>query len=574
MRHRYAIALLAVAVCAGSVAPAAFASARSGDQPRKQAIYLVGGAAESINPTPAMLANKDFYLGGYGFGDDKIAGKFQIPDTVGRYATGILGDGSHSRAIMFSDRHNTIAFAQIETQGYFISYKQGPFGIEDIRKDASAEIAALASSEDSAAPVPSPAQILVDSDHTHGGPDTVGVWGGDPTSYLELVHDRTVKALVEAWQAMRPATLTYGVAHAGVENETNEYPPSVGDDPLLTNQFSNDARNQSMDDEIRVIQAHDPKTGKVLDTYVNYSSHPTVLDEDNTFVTGDYVGRLNDKITKAYGGFGMDQVGTLGRTQPARAECLKTNLKAFKAKQLCELDEYAGRVLLAIKYAVGHAQPLRGPATVALSSYLIQDVIDSPVLLAIEYAGSLVGSPGARALGYPWFTGNILGTTTFSGHIGDVLISGGPGEMYPQIVAEVRRDVPGMQGYINIGTAGDFLGYLIAPLSAYPEPIRRSVLSGNPPPLGDPSCSVAGISIGCADPIGNDNFFFNVSQTLGMRVTCSLLRGAADTRGVPESTYLKKDGSCVLFGNDLDSAPGLDTQFPSPPNMIKTEPHM
>lgn len=574
MRRRPAVSLLAAAVCAGSFVPAAFASGHATDRPTKQAIYLVGGAAASINPTRAMLANKDFYLGGYGFGDDKIAGKFQIPSTVGRYATGVLGDGAHSRAMMFSDRHNTIAFAQIETQGYFIEYKQGPFGLEDIRKDASAEIAAIAATEGSPAPVPNPAQILVDSDHTHGGADTVGVWGGDPTSYLREVHDRTVSALVRAWKAMRPATLTYGVAHAGVENETNTYPPSVGDDPLLTNQFSNDARNQAMDDEIRVIQAHDPNTGKVLDTYVNYSSHPTVLDSDNTLVTGDYVGRLNDKITKAFGGFGMDQVGTLGRTQPARAECLKTNLKVFAAKQLCELDEYAGRVLLAIRFAVRHAQPVRGPATVGLSSYLIQDLSDSPVLVALEYTGSLIGVPGARALGYPWFTASLLGTTTFSGHIGDLLVSGGPGEMYPQIVAEVRRDVPGMQGYLNIGTAGDFLGYLIAPLSAYPEPIRRSVLSGNPPPLGDPSCGVAGLSVGCPDPIGNDNFFFNVSPTIGMRITCSLLRGAADTRGVPESTYLKKDPSCPLFANDLLSAPGDDTKFPAPKDMSKSEPHM
>ncbi len=574
MRRRPAVTLLAVALCAGSVAPAAFASAKHGTQPEQPAIYLVGGAAESINPTPAMLAHKDFYLGGYGFGDDKIANKYQIPDTVGRYATGILGDGSHSRAIMFSDRTHTIAFAQIETQGYFIAYKQGPFGIEDIRKDAAAEIARLASREREHAPVPTASEILVDSDHTHGGPDTVGVWGGDPTSYLELVHDRTVKALVEAWQAMRPATLTYGVAHAGVAGETKEYPPSVNDDPLLTNQFSNDPRNQTMDDEIRVIQAHDPKTGKVLDTYTNYSSHPTVLDSDNTYVTGDYVGRLNDAMRKAFGGFAMDQVGTLGRTQPNRAECLEPNLKAFKAKQLCELDEYAGRVLLGVKYAVRHSQPVRGPATVGMSSYLIEDVIDSPVLLAVEYAGSLVGAPGARALGYPWFTANLLGTTTFSGHIGDLLVSGGPGEMYPQIVQAVRDDVPGMQGYLNIGTAGDFLGYLIAPLSSYPEPIRRSLFSGNPPPAGDPACKVLGVSIGCPDPIGNDNFFFNVSFTIGSRIECSLLRGAADTLGKPQSAYLSKDGECPLFANDLLNGPGADTKFPAEPNMIKTEPHM
>jgi hypothetical protein len=571
-RPRAALVTLAVAVSTVALVPYSSAAPvhRSKTGP---AIYLVGGAAASINPTKAMLKNKDFYLGGYGFGDDKIANKFQIPSTVGRYATGHLGDGSHSRAFMVSDRHNTIAFAQIETQGYFIEYKQGPFGIEDIRKDASAQIYALSLTEKNPAPVPAPAQILVDSDHTHGGPDTVGVWGGVPTSYLRMVHDRTVKAIVESWKSLRPATLTYGVAHAGVQNETNMYPPSVNDDPLLTNQFSNDANNQVMDDEIRVIQARSPKTHKVFATYVNYSSHPTVLGEDNHLVTGDYVGRLNLQIQKAFGGYAMDQVGTLGRTQPSRTGCDNPKLKNAKA-DLCALDEYAARVMIKIRYAVRHAKPVRGPATVGLTSYLIQDVSDSPILVAMEYAGSLVGLPGARALGYPWFTGPLLGTTTFSGHIGKLLISGGPGEMYPQIVAEVRHDVPGMQGYINIGTAGDFLGYLIAPLSALPEPIRRSVLSGNPPPIGDPDCAVANLSIGCPDPIGNDNFFFNVSQTLGMRITCSLLRGAAETRGLPSTTYQVKDSKCHLFAHDLLSAPGDDTKYPAPKDMSKSQPHM
>jgi hypothetical protein len=575
LHRRPAVALLAAALCAGSFVPAAFASGHhAAARQHKPATYLVGGAVASINPTHAMLKNKDFYLGGYGFGDDKIANKFQIPSTVGRYATGILRDGVHSRALMLSDRHNTIAMAQIETQGYFISYKQGPFGIEDIRRDASAQIAALAAADpEGHAPVPSPRQILVDSNHTHSGPDTAGVWGGVPTSYLRMVHDRTVKALVEAWQRLRPATLSYGVAHAGVENQTNEYPPSVNDDPLLTNQFSNDARNQAMDDEVRVLQARDPKTHKVLDTYVNYSSHPTVLGGDNTLVSGDYVAPLNVRIQKAFGGFGMDQVGTLGRTQPARDGCTDPKKKGAAAS-FCAIDGYAKRVMVKIRYAVRHAVPVRGPATVGMSSYLIQDLSDSPVLVALEYAGSLIGVPGARALGYPWFTASLLGTTTFSGHIGDLLVSGGPGEMYPQIVAEVRRDVPGMQGYLNIGTAGDFLGYLIAPLSALPEPIRRSVLSGNPPPLGDPDCGVAGLSVGCPDPIGNDNFFFNVSPTIGMRITCSLLRGAADTRGKPESSYLDKDSMCHLFANDLLSAPGDDTKFPAPKDLSKSEPHM
>ena len=40
-------------------------------------------------------------------------------------------------------------------------------------------------------------------------------------------------------------------------------------------------------------------------------------------------------------------------------------------------------------------------------------------------------------------SGAVIGTDSYSGHIGNILISGGPGEMYPQIVETVRETVPG-----------------------------------------------------------------------------------------------------------------------------------
>jgi hypothetical protein len=584
VRRPVTVAVIVTGLCATVALPAALPAALSGAaaassrvahaKPKSAAaIYLVGGARRSINPSAAMLAGKNFYLGGYGITDFKVANQEQIPGTTGRYATGILGDGAHSHAMMVSDRKRTIALAEIETQGYFASYKQGPFGIEEIRRDAAAKIAKLASHEAHPAPVPDAAEILVDSDHTHGGADTVGVWGGVPTSYLRLVHDRTVAALVAAWRRMRPATLTYGVAHAGVESEEKAYPPTGGTDPLLTNQFSTDPNNQVMDDEVRVLQAHDPATNRVIGTYVNYSSHPTVLGSDNTLVTGDYVGRLNLKIAKAYGGFGFDQVGTLGRTQPARTGCTIAGLKGAR-ESLCELDQYAARVMVKIRAAVKAAKPVRGPAVVAMSSYLMTDPATSPTLISLVYGGTVVGAPAARTVGAPWFTGDVLGTTAFSGRIGSLLISGGPGEMYPQIVAKVRHTVKGMQGYLNIGTAGDFLGYLIAPLGAYPEPVRRSMFSGDPPPAGDPQCAAGGVSVGCPDPVGNDNYFFNVSHTIGLRLTCALLRGAADQLGKPATTYTRTDSTCAAFANDLALPPGEDTTFPPQPDRSAEFPHM
>lgn len=571
---RRLVAVTAAGLTAAVAVPSAFAAqppAPGHSGQHRPAVYLVGAAAQSINPTQEMLDSGQFYLGGYGVTDFKLGNEIQIPSTSGRNATGILGDGVHSRALSVSDGTHTIELAQIETQGYFAAYKQGPFGIEEIRKDASAAIAALAAEKGKGvAPAPTPAQILVDSDHSHGGPDTAGVWGGVPTSYLKLVHDRTVAALVEAWQQAQPSVLTYGVAHAGVAGE-DQYPAADGD-KLLTNQFSDDPANQQMDDEVRVLQARDPKTDAVRTTYVNFSAHPTVLGASNTLATGDYVGRLDLAIEKRYGGVGFDQVGTLGRSQPNRAGCDDPSVSEQHAKDLCALDSYAARVMRKVDAAVTSSSALTGDPVVAMSSYLMNDLATAPALVSLTYAGTVVGAPIYRAVNPPWFVGPYLGAPAFSGRIGDVLINGGPGEMYPQIVDTVRRTVAAdlggkLRGVMNIGTAGDFLGYVIAPLEAYGEPIRRTFLSGSTPPAGDPSCSLGGVSVGCPDPIGNDNYAFNGSHTFGERLTCELLRGAGDTMAGDPTKYWAQYPRCAAFADDLAKPAGADTQFPAQPDL-------
>ncbi len=594
--RRHVAALSATTLALAVAVPVALAAPGN---PHKPAIYLVGGTAESIDPTAEMLANDDFYMGGYGFASGHPGNVTALPSvTGGRFATGVLGDGRygpdgdgvHTRAFSVSDGEHTIVLSQIETQGYFDAYQQGPFGINEIRQDAVAQIADLAAQQPSAegggdngrhvgaakhdltAAVPTPSQIIVDSDHSHGGPDTAGVWGGVPTSYLELVHDRTVAAIVEAWQRMQPAVLSYGVAHAGVSGQA-QYPPqecldnddaactaTADPDWLLTNQFRDDPNNQAMDDEVRVLQATDPDTGEVLDTYLNYSAHPTVLGSDNRKVTGDYVGRLAGLMQQTFGGFAMDQVGTLGRTQPARDGChIDTTGMTDDQKNLCALDEYAGRVLVKIQDALDAAEPFTGKPVVGMNSYLLNDPTTSAVLAGIVYAGKAIGAPAGRANTAPWYTGTLLGTSVFSGRIGNVLINGGPGEFYPQIPLKVRElvekdNVADIQGVMNIGTAGDFLGYIIAPLEAYPKPIQHSFADDSFNP----------------DPIGNDNYFFNISHTFGERLTCDLLRGAGDILANDKSRYWSAYDRCPAFVNDYVLDPGTDMSFPQQPNLYES----
>lgn len=533
--------------------------------------YLLGAAVESINPSRAQIAAGDFYLGGYGLGSGKALNR--VPVTGGRAATGILtdpffpdgsADGVHVRAVVVRAGKQAIALAQIETQGMFVAYKRGPFGLVDIRKDAAAQVAGL---RRRGAPALAAGAILVDSNHSHAGPDTAGVWGGVPTAYLKYVHDQSVKAIVEAYTRMQPVDLVYGTAHAGVAGEPDRYPSS---DPLLTNQFSRDPANQEVDDELRVLQARSVATGDVVATYLNYSAHPTVLGGGNTLVSADYTGPLSAMLS-TLGGVGFEQVGTLGRTQPNRDDCPDPTRKGAEA-DLCKINAYAQRVFSRAKQAIASARPLTGSPVVAMRSFFLQDLATNAPIVALTYGGFVAGAPIDRAANAPWTTGSVLGTPSFSGRIGDLLISGGPGEMYPQIVQKVRETVPA-RGHLNIGTAGDFLGYIVAPLEAYPEPVRRGFFDGEAPPQGTLDCTggaspvPVGSPVGCPSPVSNDNYFFNASHTFGERLTCSLLRGAGEVMKGDKAAYWTSYGRCPAFANDYAQAADLDTTFPAQPDL-------
>jgi hypothetical protein len=474
--------------------------------------YLVGAASRSINPDPdGTFAGQPVYLGGYGIGGGS-------PVLEGRPATGILGDGISVRAFAVSDGQHPFAIADIETQGWFVAVKNGPYGLLDMRKQVEQRTGGALPAED----------VVIQSDHSHSGPDPMGVWGGVPDEYMRYISDRTVEAIVAAYSSMRPARLYYGTA--------------PGRD-LLSNQFDYDEANQVVDSDVRVLQARGD--GPPI-TLLNFSAHATVLGSSNTKVSGDWVQAANPLLEQRFGGQAVTVVGTLGRTQPADRSCADPTAIDADAQNLCKIHDYAARVADRAAEAVANAQPIQGDPVVAARSYLVEDVSSNALILGLEYGGSAVGVPLNRAETPPWLTGNVLGTVTASARIGNVLLSSGPGEMYPQIPLKVAATVPA-RGYMTAGLANDQLGYLIAPFEAYPEPIRRSFFNQR----GDE-----------VSPIDNDNYFFNVSHTMGERVTCSLLRGAGEIFGQGLG-YWQQYERCPLFTDDAVVPDGTDTKAPS-----------
>ena len=471
--------------------------------------YTVGVAVRSINPgANGTFGGQPVYLGGYGFGSGPIL--------TGRTADGILGPGIKVRAIAVSDGKRPMAVADIETQGWFAATKDGPYGLVDMRKRVQAATGGALSA----------GATVVQSDHTHAGPDTMGVWGGVPVGYRQMIADRTVEAIIEAFRTMRPGTLYYGAA--------------PGRD-LLSNQFDYDASNSVVDSDVRVLQAR-TAAGRPFATLLNFSAHPTVLGSSNRKVSGDWLSSAGPALEKRFGGEAMTMVGTLGRTQPADRGCPAAPLPAAgPARDLCSIDAYAERVVERAEDAAVAAKPLGGSALVDARSYLVQDAVTNAPILGLNVAGQGAGADINRAVTPPWLAGNVLGTITGSARIGDVLLSTMPGEAYPQIPLKVR-DLVNARGYMTAGLAGDQLGYLIAPYEAYPEPVRRTFFNQR----GDE-----------VSPLDNDNYFFNVSPTMGERVTCSLLRGAGAVFGRGDAVR-DSQGSCAPFVNDALTPAGAD----------------
>ncbi len=474
--------------------------------------YRVGVAARSINPdSDGKYGGKTVNLGGYGLGGP--------PFFSGRPATGILGDGLSVRAFaVTAERGGAFAIADIEVQGWFVANKDGPYGLLDMRKEVERRTGgALKASE-----------IVIQSDHSHSGPDPLGVWGGVPVAYRQLVFARTVDAIAEAYATRKAGSLFYGTA--------------PGRD-LLSNQFGYDPNNKSVDSDVRVLQARAP-SGRPFATLLDFSAHATVLGSDNTKASGDWVQTANPQLADRFGGEAVTIVGTLGRTQPADRGCGRAPLPPKgPVRDLCSIGDYSERVVARAEDAAIAAEPLGGPATVDARSYLIRDLPTNALILGLNIVGDPVGIGLTRSLSPPWLNGPSIGTITGSARIGDVLLSSFPGEAYPQIALEIENRVP-VRGHMTAGLANDQLGYLIAPARAFPEPIRRSLFNERGDQLS---------------PIDNDNYFFNVSHTMGDRVTCSALRGAGEVFD-RATAYRDSLPVCGAFGADGLSAAGADTR--------------
>jgi hypothetical protein len=433
--------------------------------------YLVGAATRDINPSGPVN------LGGFGLGDGTL-----IPDAVvGRGGFGgPAGEHIGARAVVFDDGQQAIAIADIETQGMFAAYQDGPYGLSDMAAQIERDTHGALRAD----------HILIASDHTHSGPDTIGAWGGVSQDYLRYIHDQTVAAIEQAFTSRKPATVKAGESDAS---------------DLIYNQACTEALNQSKEPDypgpdlcatpgkdggFRVVQATKPN-GNVIVTYAAFAAHATAGGGNG--LNGDWPQFLSDRMSAVFGGVGLAMEGAVGGTQPCRAACAFTKPTNpgynISDRKTAIVTNYMAHV----EAALVSAKKVSGPVSAAQGH--IREAITGPAVLALFTAGHHAGARLLRSHESPWVVGETIRTVTSALRVGGVLFSGTPGEGFYAIGQGVRDAVSDEQFVIQLGLANDQLGYLIAPLSYVPV-------------------------IAAEVPV-NDNIIFNVSPTVGDHVMCS-----------------------------------------------------
>ena len=511
--------LIAAVVC-GCVAvatglPSAGAAATSSP-------WLVGFDKESVDPRPCPPPvagapcdlNANFHLGGFGLGPTRVS-RGPLVDEDGTV------EHIYARAMAISNRRGqTLLLADLENQGTFSAYKQGPYGLYDIREQVS---------RDTGVPIDA---IVINSDHSHAGPDLIGLWGGVPISYLKLVHDQTVRALDKAYAHRVPATLLVGTdtpvmpspaaggyvpgtATPGEHFDHSQFGVDAGPISTLQQQGvpvpsppagapngGTGYRDDLVDTQLRVLQAYD-LSGRPLGTLINYAAHADVMGSGNLLYSADWPGTVARATEVALAEpVAVTMPADVGRTQPPRPiSDPRCDLPGHPSCDLDKLTTWTRLFTPWVLQAVRAAVPVQGRA-MENREVFTREVVTNPVLFGVSYSGGVParGYGAYRSVTPPWFSGDVLGTFVSVHRLGDILLTANPGEAYPDIRFGLSKEVGGMQATLTFGLANDQLGYLIAPASEYPW-----ITYSNP---------------------GNDNSFFNVSPNYGDHDFCTQVAAA------------------------------------------------
>lgn len=396
------------------------------------------------------------YQGGYGLGPSRAATAI---DPVRRYEvqTVVIGDGK-----------DIVVWQMVPFVGFFNRYRTDlcdpGCGILDIRGAVAAE---LDINENN---------VAIGSNHTHGGADGYGAWGGLPDWYRVQVREALVASAQAALAAARPAQISVGSIDART--------------------FNNQRRGtyQSVADFGAVwLHAEGAQgsagAGEGIATVLNYSAHPTVLGSSNRRLHGDWPTVAGAAIGDLLGGVGMTFPGGLGNVSPRRprdaqadydgsggprdgydhVEQMGRDFAQFVAADVLDGDHVLPEAVVAAAGAT-ITHPLQNSTEASLGAANFLDREFMPGTPGASPGGTYrSGPPERQCVG----TGAVSVNTQLSAfRIGDLAVVTAPGEIFSSVSLAVKSQVrerafEGAQTMV-FGNTQDSLGYIIPSYEVYP----------------------------------------------------------------------------------------------------------
>jgi hypothetical protein len=412
-------ALVVASAIAAMLAPAAVRAA-----PATPTIFRVGTAVADITPTTPQ------FLGGY---DQMDAGTTTADDPL------------QVRAFFVARGNSAVAFASVDSQGWFAGYQEGPFGVTDARANAAAQITGLGYDM-------TQADIVVSSTHSHAAPTLMGIWGKTDPDYLKLVETQTVRALTEAASHARDAELWTG---SGFIEQI------IAHDVVGTDHYD----GWTIDAETPYLWARDPSTHATIGLYVDVPVHPDSYRGSGCggIMSADTPGVVRAILDRALGGTTVSASGTLGRQETiGPSGCGDAGRR--------EIDRDGRYIANRIFAGLVDATPVTN-GVVGGSEQLVATPATNAALLALVYGNangfSCPGDPLPctidRSFLPPYLAGNVIGTYVTSLRVGNELWVSEPGEAFPEVSSTIRQSVIGAHAVHVVGMAQDQLGYYYPP---------------------------------------------------------------------------------------------------------------
>lgn len=221
--------------------------------------------------------------------------------------------------------------------------------------------------------------VIVAVSHTHSGPAYGAFYGSYTVPLGEAEPDRSV-----AWGRNLPNELIGALREAvagevPVEVAVTRTQVRIGThrrliDPLGVVRLTPNPAGPT-DPEVSILQARDPRDGRVVATLINHACHPVVLCEDNLQFSGDFPAFAIREIETATGAPALFLNGTCGNINPVRrgdfeaAAALGTELATSALAAASGASEWQGNLPLR---SAGRtvALPLEHPTLAAFDAYV------------------------------------------------------------------------------------------------------------------------------------------------------------------------------------------------------------